>query len=199
MPSIYVTGSSLPPVLRSRWFILHVSTAIASYGFFAVGTTMAFLNLLTLAFPISREKNHLLCKLSIWSKIIEQGFWIGLLLLTIGSILGAIWANETWGRYWGWDPKESWSLIVILSYALVLNLRFIISNWRYWFNILAFPAFGTMLMTYFGVNMFFSGMHTYGGERGAPFPFMVFWILGIWIALSLLAYRNRKRFEKVYS
>lgn len=192
LPSIYLAGYALPPVLRSRWFLLHVSTAIASYGFFTVGTAMAFLNILTLAIPISREKNHLLGKLSIWSKIIEQGFWVGLLLLCVGSVLGAIWADETWGRYWGWDPKESWSLIVILSYALVLNLSYVISNWRYWLNILAFPAFGTMLMTYFGVNMFFSGMHTYSGETGSQFPLIIFWIVGVWISLSLLAYRNRK-------
>ncbi len=194
MPSIYSTGSALPPVLRSRWFIIHVSAAIASYGFFTVGTTMAFLNLLKLAFPIVLKKDHILRGITNRSKIIEQALWIGLLLLTVGSILGAIWANETWGRYWGWDPKESWSLIVILSYALVLHLRFVvISNWRYWFNILAFPAFGTMLMTYFGVNIFFSGMHTYSGETGSQFPLVIFWIVGGWIALSLLAYRKGKR------
>jgi cytochrome c-type biogenesis protein CcsB len=194
MPSIYLAGSALPPVLKSKWFLIHVSTALASYGFFTVGTTMAFLHLLTLVFPISKKVNRLLRGISIWSKITEQALWIGLLLLTIGSILGSIWANETWGRYWGWDPKESWSLIVILSYALVLHLRFVVSyNWRYWFNILAFPAFGTLLMTYFGVNIFFSGMHTYSGEIGNQFPLIIFWIAGGWIALSLLAYRNRKQ------
>jgi len=193
-PSIYVTGSALPPVLNSKWFLLHVSTAIASYGFFTVGTTLAFLNLLTLAFTISGKENRLLRGISTWSKITEQALWIGLLLLAIGSILGAIWANETWGQYWGWDPKESWSLIVILFYALVLHLRFVVScNWRYWFNILVFPAFGTMLMTYFGVNMFFLGMHTYSGETGSQFPLIIFWIAGGWVTLSLLAYRNRRR------
>lgn len=194
MPSIYIGGSALAPVLRSRWFILHVSTAIASYGFFTVGTIMAFLNLLTLAVPISERKADTLSGVSFMSKITEQSLWIGLLLLAVGSVLGAIWANETWGRYWGWDPKESWSLIVILFYALVLNLRFVVSsNWRYWFNVLAFPAFGTMMMTYFGVNMFFSGMHTYSGETGNRFPLIIFWIIGGWVILSLLAYRNRRR------
>ena len=194
LPSIYSSGSTLPPVLRSRWFIIHVSTAIASYGFFAVGTIMALLIILILAFTFSKKENHFLRRISVWSKITEQALWIGLLLLAFGSILGAIWANETWGRYWGWDPKESWSLIVILSYALVLNLRFVVStNWRYWFTILAFPAFGTMLMTYFGVNMFFSGMHTYSGETGSQFPLIIFWIVGGWITLSFFACRNRRR------
>lgn len=194
LPSIYGTGSALPPILKSRWFLLHVSTAIASYGFFVIGTMLAFLSLLVLAFVGSRKENRITDEILLWSKIIEQALWIGLLLLAIGSILGAVWANETWGRYWGWDPKESWSLIVILSYSLVLNLRFVIvGNWRYWFNVFAFPAFGTMLMTYFGVNMFFSGMHTYSGETGSQFPLIIFWIVGGWIALSFLAYRNRRR------
>ncbi len=197
-PSMYLAGFPLPPVLKSRWFILHVSTAMASYGFFSIGTTIAFLNLLTLSFPISRKENHFLRGVYTWSKITEQALWIGLLLLSIGSILGAIWANETWGQYWGWDPKESWTLIVILSYALVLNLRFILhSHWKYWFNVLALPAFGTLLMTYFGVNILFSGMHSYGG--GGGFPLVVLWIVGVWITLSLLAYRNRTRFEINYS
>jgi len=192
-PSIDPSFSSLSPVLKSKLMITHVSIAMASYGFFSVGTALAFWNLLTLAFPISGKENRFLRGVSTWSKITEQALWIGLFLLTIGCILGSVWANETWGRYWGWDPKESWSLILILSYAMVLNLRFVIrSHWEYWLNVWAFFAFGSLLMTYFGVNRFFSGMHAYGGERGAQFPFMVFWIPGIWIVLSLLAYRNRK-------
>ena len=202
MPSINLAGSPLPPVLKSRWFILHVSTAMASYGFFSVGTVMAFLNLLVPAFPIYRKENYLLHvhAVSTRSKITEQALWIGLLLLAFGSILGSIWANETWGRYWGWDPKESWTLIVILSYALVLHLRFIFrSHWRYWFNVLAFPAFGTLLMTYLGVNIFFSGLHSYSGEKAGEFPLVLFWIVEGWIVLSLLAYRNLRRSERYYS
>jgi cytochrome c-type biogenesis protein CcsB len=193
MPSVDSAISPLAPVLKSKWLILHVSIAMTSYGFFAVGTAMAFCNLSALALPISGRENDLVRRVSIWSKITEQTLWIGILLLTIGCILGAIWANETWGRYWGWDPKEAWTLILILSYALVLHLRFVYrSHWAYWLNVWAFFAFGTLLMTYFGVNRFLSGMHTYARERGAQFPFMVFWILGIGIVLSLLAYRNRK-------
>jgi len=192
--SINSAVSPLPPILKSKWFIFHVSTAIVSYGFFAVGTALAFLSLSALAFTLSGKENRFLRRVSAWSKITEQALWIGLLLITIGSILGSIWANETWGQYWGWDPKEAWTLIVILSYALVLHLRFVLrSHWCYWFNVWVFPAFGTLLMTYLGVNIFFSGMHTYGGKAGSQFPFIVFWIIGIWIALSFLAYRNRER------
>lgn len=193
-PSIDATISPLSPILKSKWLILHVSIAIVSYGFFAVGTAMAFFNLSTLALPIFEKETRNVGGISTWSKITEQAFWSGLSLLTIGCILGAIWANESWGRYWGWDPKEAWSLIVILSYAMVLHLRLVIRlYWTYWLNVWAFFAFGCLLMTYFGVNRFFSGMHTHGGERESGFPFVVLWILGIWIILSLLAYRNRKR------
>ncbi len=194
MPSINYSVSPLHPILKSRWFVIHVSTAIVSYGFFAIGIAVAFLSLLALAFNISGKENRFLRKLPPWSKITEQALWIGLLFLSIGTILGSVWANETWGQYWGWDPKEAWTLIVILSYSLVLHLRFLLrSHWIYWFNVWVFPAFGTLLMTYIGVNIFFSGMHTYGREGGSQFPLMVFLFIGIWIALSLLAYRNRQR------
>jgi cytochrome c-type biogenesis protein CcsB len=193
-PSIDAAISPLPPVLKSPLMITHVSIAIAGYGFFAVGTALSFCNLLTMAFPISGKKNKLLTRVSTWSKITEQALWTGLFLISIGCILGAIWANETWGRYWGWDPKESWTLILILSYTLVLNLRLVIRfHWTYWLNVWACFAFGSLLMTYFGVNQFFSGMHTYGGEGGNSFLFMVISIPAMWILLSLLAYRNRNR------
>lgn len=194
LPSMNSAISPLPPILKSRWFILHISTAMVSYGFFTIGTALAFLSLFALTLPIQGKENRIIGEVPTWSKITEQALWIGLLFLAIGSILGAIWANETWGQYWGWDPKESWTLIVILSYSLVLNLRFVIrSHWRYWLNVFAFPAFGTLLMTYLGVNIFFSGMHSYGGGRGGQFPLSIFWFIGVWVVLSLLAYRNRKR------
>lgn len=192
-PSIDSAISSLPPVLKSKWLILHVFAALVSYGFFTVGTVLASFNLLVLAFTFSKKENCYLRKVSKLSKITEQSLWIGFLLIIMGNVLGAIWANVTWGTYWGWDPKESWALIVVLSYAMLLLLRFVLrSSWKYWLNVWALPVFGTVLMTYFGVNRFFTGMHSYGGEK-AQFPSAVFWFAGIWILLSLLAYRNRNR------
>ena len=191
--SIDPSFSPLPPVLKSKLMIIHVSIAIASYGFFSVGTTLAFCNLSLLALPIRKTDNNLLLKISKWSKITEQALWIGLLLIILGSILGSIWANEAWGRYWGWDPKESWTLILILSYAMVLQLRLVMrSYWAYWLNVWTLFAFGILIMTYLGVNRFFSGMHTYGGESNTQFSFMVFGIISIWVILSFLGYRNRK-------
>jgi len=194
MPTIDASISPLPPVLKSKLMITHVSIAITGYGFFAVGSLLALFNLLVMAFPASHGENRLSGDVRRWSKITEQALWIGLFLITIGGILGSIWANESWGRYWGWDPKESWTLILILSYAVVLNLRFVIrSHWTYWLNVWALFAFGALLMTYFGVNRLFSGMHAYGGKREGHFPLMFFWIVGIWVVLSIMGYRNRKR------
>lgn len=188
--------SYLPPVLKSRWFVFHVSTAMLSYGFCVIGTVMALLSLSVLGVSNSGKENNWMRRVSLWSRITEQSLWIGLLLLTVGSTLGAVWANESWGKYWGWDPKESWALIVILSYGLVLHIRLVShSYWRYWLNVMAFPAFGTLLMTFFGVNIFFSGMHSYGGGEGSRFPLVLFWLIGGWIFLSLLAYRNREQLD----
>jgi ABC-type transport system involved in cytochrome c biogenesis permease subunit len=92
-----------------------------------------------------------------------MSLWIGLALMTTGTFLGAIWANESWGRYWGWDPKETWALITMIVYAIVLHLR-LVKKWdnAWLFNVASALAFLSVLMTYFGVNYFLSGMHAYG-------------------------------------
>jgi len=191
-PSVDASLSPLAPVLKSKWLLFHVSTALASYGFFAIGTLLAFFNILVLALPVSKKENRFLPGVSLWASIVEQALWLGLFFIILGTVLGAIWANETWGRYWGWDPKEAWTLIVLLTYAILLHLRYVVQNWPYWLNVLAFPSFGTVLMTYWGVNVFFSGMHAYGREGEASFPWVIVWILGIWGIFSIFAYRNRK-------
>jgi ABC-type transport system involved in cytochrome c biogenesis permease subunit len=91
--------------------------------------------------------------------------WIGLALMTAGTFLGAVWANESWGRYWGWDPKETWALITVVVYALTLHLR-LVKRWdKPWlFNLMAVLSFAAVLMTYFGVNYLLGGMHAYGNN-----------------------------------
>lgn len=193
-PSMNASFLPLPPVLKSKWLALHVSTALAGYGFLAIGALLAFFNTLVLVLPVSKKENHFLPRVSLWTYILEQALWIGLSLMILGTVLGAIWANETWGRYWGWDPKEAWTLIIILSYTILLHLRYVSRNWMYWLNVFSFPSFGTVLMTYWGVNVFFSGMHAYSNQGEASFPWIIVWILGIWGIFSFLAYRNRKVF-----
>ncbi|MEO0293474.1 MAG: cytochrome c biogenesis protein CcsA [candidate division WOR-3 bacterium] len=182
----------LSPILKSKWLIFHVGIAITSYGFFFIGTGMAIFTLLVLGLSISKRENQLLFKTLKWSKIIEQALWIGLFLIILGTIFGAIWANESWGKYWDWDPKEAWTLVVILSYTLLLHLRVIFpSNWRYWLIVSSILCFGNLLMTYFGVNLFYSGKHSYINGGFTKFPIGIILFLGIWFLLSILAYRNK--------
>jgi ABC-type transport system involved in cytochrome c biogenesis permease subunit len=135
--------------------MFHVSVIMAAYGFFGLSTLASLTYLLMYPFvPSGRNAN-----LSI---INEMSLHIGLVLMTIGTFLGAIWANESWGRYWGWDPKETWALITIVTYAALLHLRFL-SRFRSerLFHLFTIFAFATVLMTYFGVNYYLSGMHSY--------------------------------------
>jgi cytochrome c-type biogenesis protein CcsB len=146
----------LVPVLKSPWLMFHVAIIVAAYGFFGISCLIGITNL-TLQFV--KRMNKRIKELTI---INEMSLWIGLSLMTTGTFLGAIWANESWGRYWGWDPKETWALITLVAYAIVLHLR-LVKGWdKVWlFNLVSVLAFLSVLMTYFGVNYFLSGMHSY--------------------------------------
>lgn len=154
---------TLVPVLKSPWLMLHVAVIVAAYGFFGLSFLLGMTNLSMLSLNKNKQsltiKNHTE-ELSI---VNEMSLWIGLALMTIGTFLGAIWANESWGRYWGWDPKETWALITIIIYTVVTHLR-LAKRWDspWVFNLLSIIAFASVLMTYFGVNYLLSGMHSYG-------------------------------------
>jgi len=148
----------LVPVLQSPWMAYHVSTIIAAYGLFGIGFLLGILNLLIIR---KKKLRGLVRELTTISELL---LIIGLILMTLGSFIGAVWANESWGRYWGWDPKETWSLITIVIYAMVTHLHLLRKWYRLWlFNLCSVIAFPSVLMTYFGVSLFLSGLHTYGG------------------------------------
>ena len=123
----------------------------------------------------------------------EMSMILGILFLTIGNFLGAVWANESWGRYWGWDPKETWALISIGIYAIVLHLRFMgFANMPFVFASASVLAFYSILMTYFGVNYFLSGKHSYASGDPIVIQWYVYaFVLGT-IALIALAFFRRK-------
>lgn len=125
------------------------------------------------------------------SLIIELSFTVGLILLVIGNFLGGIWANESWGRYWGWDPKETWSLVTIIIYSFILHMR-LIPGFRntFSFNLLSMFAFSSVLMTYFGVNYYLSGLHSYASGDPIPVPTFVYYTLGVMLLISILAAYN---------
>ena len=147
----------LAPVLKSPWLMYHVVVLMTAYGFFGIGFLIGLFNLI-----ISRKKKlaELFRELTIINEIV---LIIGLILMTSGSFMGAVWANESWGRYWGWDPKETWALITIIVYAIVTHAHLVRKLYsQLLFNLYAILAFASVLMTYFGVNYFLSGMHSYG-------------------------------------
>lgn len=155
--------SPLVPVLKSPWLMFHVAVIVAAYGFFGICCLIGLTNMALII--VRNEKNKALVSARIEELTIinEMSMLIGLVLMTIGTFLGAIWANESWGRYWGWDPKETWALITMIVYALVSHLRLLPKLHNKWsFNFLSVIAFLSVLMTFFGVNYFLSGMHSYG-------------------------------------
>jgi cytochrome c-type biogenesis protein CcsB len=187
--------TNLVPVLKSYWLTIHVATITASYGFLALGGLTAFLNLCIMIFRNKTNAMRINLTLKELSLIIELSFTVGLILLVIGNFLGGIWANESWGRYWGWDPKETWSLVTIIVYSFILHMR-LIPGFRstFSFNLLSMFAFSSVLMTYFGVNYYLSGLHSYASGDPVPVPIFVYYTLIILFAISVFAFLNNKRF-----
>lgn len=179
---------NLVPVLKSYWLNIHVSVITASYGFLGL---CFLLGIITLLLFLIRKPN--LSKVdSIINSITainEMSMILGLVLLCVGNFLGAVWANESWGRYWGWDPKETWALASIGIYAIILHLRFIFrKNLQYIFAASSVVGFFSILMTYFGVNYYLSGLHSYAGGDPLPIPIFLYFMVGIVIALIVFAF-----------
>ncbi len=186
--------TTLPPVLKSVWLIIHVSVITSSYGFFGLSAVLALFNILLLVFRTKRTGRFFQPVVEYQTPVIERTLLLGLTLLTIGNFLGAVWANESWGRYWGWDPKETWTLVTILIYALVVHLRLVPKlGGTVLFNVASLFAFGSVLMTYFGVNLYLSGMHSYASGERPGFPVEVFWVAGVVIVLSGIAWAKERQ------
>ncbi len=184
--------TNLVPVLKSYWLTIHVSMITASYGFLGMGALLALITLIL--FILKRKNNSASVELSIkeLSLINEMTLTIGLVLITVGNFLGAVWANESWGRYWGWDPKETWALVTILVYSVVVHLRLIPKlQSLYVFNVAALLAFSSVIMTYFGVNYYLSGLHSYAKGDPVPIPTFVYYTVATIGAVITLSYRNR--------
>jgi len=189
--------TNIVPVLKSYWLTIHVSIITASYGFLGLSALLGFITLLLFIIrnPKIRDEKQRQIDISILeaTRINEMSMIIGLSLLTVGNFLGGVWANESWGRYWGWDPKETWALVTILVYTFVIHTRLV--PWlrsTYLFTVLSVISFASVLMTYFGVNYYLSGLHSYAGGDPIPIPTWVYWAVGIIGLVILTAYKNRK-------
>ncbi|MGB5172971.1 MAG: cytochrome c biogenesis protein CcsA, partial [Eudoraea sp.] len=144
--------ANLVPVLDSYWLMIHVAVIVGSYGPLTVGMILGIVCLLLIILTNKENKERMQNSLKELTIINELSLTVGLVMLTIGNFLGGQWANESWGRYWGWDPKETWALISIMIYAFVLHMRLVPGLRGSWtFNFASILAFGSIMMTYFGV------------------------------------------------
>ncbi|MBO6605800.1 c-type cytochrome biogenesis protein CcsB [Psychroserpens sp.] len=179
---------NLVPVLDSYWLMIHVAIIVASYGPFAIGMILGMLTLLLFILKNKKNEKKLNKVISELTIINELALTIGLVMLTVGNFLGAIWANESWGRYWGWDPKETWALISIMVYAFIIHMRVVPGlRGKLKYNIASVFAFSAILMTYLGVNHLLSGLHSYAAGEAAPIPNEIIGWLIVSALLSLFA------------
>jgi cytochrome c-type biogenesis protein CcsB len=176
-----ITINPLVPVLKSSWLVFHVTIILISYS--AFGLTMGLGHIWLISnrfFPGATESRRRLYDFTY--RVLQ----LGIVTLTVGIILGAMWANESWGRYWGWDPKETWSLITLLIYLGVVHARA-----RGWVRhrgmaILNIISFASVIMTYYGVNYFLSGLHSYAGGSAAKIPALLLVYIGFEIVFLLV-------------
>ena len=188
--------TNIVPVLNSYWLMIHVSIITASYGFLALGAVLGFFSLCLIIFTNNETKQKLLNTIKELTLINEKSITIGLFMLTIGTFLGGVWANESWGRYWGWDPKETWALVSVLVYAFILHMRLIPAlAGIFTFNLATLVGIWSIIMTYFGVNYYLSGLHSYAAGDPMPIPNFVYYLVGITILTAIFA---RVKYKKHY-
>lgn len=190
--------ANLQPVLNSYWLMIHVSVIVGSYGPFTLGMILGAVALILMI--LTNDKNRAKMEINIHeiTVITEMALTVGLVMLTIGNFLGGQWANESWGRYWGWDPKETWALVSIFVYAFVIHMRLVPGlRSRWFFNLMAIIAFASIMMTYFGVNFYLSGLHSYASGDKVITPSFVYYSIGVVAILGGLSYwKFQKYFAK---
>ena len=186
--------TNLVPVLKSHWLVIHVAVITSSYGFLAMGAILGLLNLILIILHNAKNMNFYIQEISY---LIEMTLIVGLILLTIGTFLGGIWANESWGRYWGWDAKETWALISILIYAIVLHLRLIPKlNNSFVLSSMSIIAFFSVIMTFLGVNYYLTGLHSYAQGTAPTFPTTIYLALVALFGLMIWAFTKKKKIAK---
>jgi len=161
-PNISDRIQPLIPALKSNWLIAHVIACFIGYGAFAVAFGVSLMYLMKQ--KSSDDSGSMMSHLpdaGVLDELNHQLVMFGFLFLSVGIITGAVWANSAWGRYWGWDPKETWSLITWFVYATLLHAR-VMRGWRGKRTaILSIGGFAAVMFTYFGVNLL-PGLHSYG-------------------------------------
>jgi len=187
--------TNLQPVLKSYWLMIHVAIITASYAPLGIASIIGLINLILYTARSKDSHKDVSLMIKELTYIAEITITIGVVMLTIGTFLGGVWANESWGRYWGWDPKETWALVAVLAYAVILHLRFIPAlKDKFTFSTVAFWGYSTILFTFFGVNFYLVGLHSYAnGEGLAEFPGWLTWMIGFFYLFTEIAsFRNQQ-------
>ena len=191
---------NLQPVLDSYWLMIHVAIIVGSYGPLTLGMILGLTTLLLMILTTSKKKEKMALNIKELTIINEMALTVGLVMLTIGNFLGGMWANESWGRYWGWDPKETWALISIMIYAFVIHMRLIPGlRSRFGFSVASVLAFGSIMMTYFGVNFYLAGLHSYAKDDQEISVSYIATAVVIITLLSVFAYRKHLKYFKTKS
>ncbi|TXN35913.1 cytochrome C biogenesis protein [Flagellimonas hymeniacidonis] len=190
--------ANLQPVLDSYWLMIHVAVIVGSYGPLTVGMILGVVSLILIILTNKKNKERMELNIKELIVINELALTTGLVMLTIGNFLGGQWANESWGRYWGWDPKETWALISIMVYAFVLHMRLVPGLRGKWtFSFASIIAFASIMMTYFGVNFYLVGLHSYAsGDQVITPSFIWYTVLGVFILGGVSFWRYRVNYAK---
>jgi cytochrome c-type biogenesis protein CcsB len=190
--------ANLVPVLDSYWLMIHVAVIVGSYGPLTVGMILGVVSLILIILTNRKNKARMELTLKELTIINELTLTVGVIMLTIGNFLGGQWANESWGRYWGWDPKETWALISIMIYAFVIHTRLVPGLRGKWtFNFLSILAFASIMMTYFGVNFYLVGLHSYASGAQVITPsFIWYTAFGVLLLGGLSFWRYRVNYGK---
>jgi len=183
----------LVPVLNSYWLMIHVAIITASYGFIGMSAFIGLIVLIMYSLSNPRNSKNIINMILQLTTISEMSVTVGLYMLTIGTFLGGVWANESWGRYWGWDSKETWALISVVIYSFVAHMRLIPSlKGIYRYTVATVVCFSSILMTYFGVNYYLSGLHSYGRGAIDGMHWSVYVFAGVVVALLISSSLKQK-------
>jgi ABC-type transport system involved in cytochrome c biogenesis permease subunit len=187
--------SPLTPVLRSNyWLTVHVLTIVSSYAGGTLAWGLANITLAMMAFGKGRRET-----LHTLSQFTYRAMQIAVLLLAAGTFLGGWWAAESWGRFWGWDPKEVWALIALVCYVIPLHARYIGWVKDFGLAVSAVVCYAAIVMCWYGVNFVLgAGLHSYGFGGGGPW--WVFWagLINIeWVIIASMLYLHRQTASKL--
>ncbi|MEQ1587657.1 MAG: cytochrome c biogenesis protein CcsA [Cyclobacteriaceae bacterium] len=185
----------LVPVLKSYWLTIHVSLEAGSYGFLMLGAIIGLINLILMIFLTEENKDKIHSQIREMSYLSEMTLIGGLFMISVGTYLGGVWANESWGRYWGWDAKETWALVTILVYAFILHMRIIPKmQGLFAYNFATIFGLASVIMTYYGVNYYLSGLHSYAAGDPVPIPQWIYIVITALLIIGVLAFRKKQKF-----